>query len=238
MLGWMDSQLSFAGWATLGAKGRRVNWYGARMLAVVLAFSASAPAQNLDELFRAVQEPRPETAARLLSERPDLARSQDARGHTALLRTAYMKRTDMANLLVSRGADINLGTTRGTRPLHAAAFAGADEIVTLLLSNGAELDALDGAQRTPLHLAAWRGHPKVVALLLARSPQLNLRDAYGQTPLHMAARAGQAEAVELLLKAGAATDVRDLNGQTAADLSRQGKHGDWERVQRLLGAPR
>jgi ankyrin repeat protein len=214
-----------------------VNWFRRHTLvavSTVLALSCSAPAQNVEELFQSVQERRPDEVRQLLNGKPELSREQDRRGHTALLRAAYLKRTDLANLLVARGSDVNLGTNRGTRPLHAAAFAGADEIATLLLSNGADPNPVDGGGRTPLHWAAWRGHAALVEQLLARSPNVNLRDSYGSTPLHLAARAGHAGLVQRLLDSGADPSIKDTRGETARQTSLDGKHGDWQKVQQIL----
>jgi ankyrin repeat protein len=161
----------------------------------LLLTAGSGWSQSLDDLFRAVQESRPEVARKLLSEHPELARSQDRRGHTALLRACYLKRTELARLLLDSGADPNLATGRGTRPLHAAAWAGAQEIAQLLLDKGTDVNAGDGSGRRALHWASWRGYPGLVQLLLERKAVIDEIDVYGQAPIHLAARAGRADIV-------------------------------------------
>ena len=209
---------------------------------IVLALCGPAPAQNLDELFRAVQEPSPTVATQLLDKYPTLVKSQDTRGYTALWKAAYMKRPEMANLLVARGADVNQPTLRGSRPIHAVGHNGCQEILTLLLANGADVQAVDGGGRSALHWAAYGGYLEVtnkvyleiVSQLLAAKAQVDVQDAYGQTPLHMAAGAGKTAGVERLLQAGAKPDIVDAHGRTPLQLCQHSKHGEWEKVQALL----
>ena len=197
---------------------------------MVFALSWAAPAQDLEQLFRAIGDDRPQSVRQLLDQYPTLSKAQDKRGYSALYRAAYMKRPELVRLLIERGADVNLGTARGTRPLHASAENGSLEITNVLLEHGADPLLRDGGGRTPLHWAAHTGNVEMINRLLAAKAPLEATDAYGATPLHMASLAGRAAAVDRLLLGNPPVDRPDNSGRTALFMCLQGHHGEWNKV--------
>ena len=73
---------------------------------------------------------------------------------TLLHCAARNNRTEIVNLLLSKGADVNARDNDNRTPLHWAAYYGNTEIVNLLLSKGADVNARDNENRTALHDAA------------------------------------------------------------------------------------
>lgn len=203
---------------------------------LVLALSWAAPAQDLELLFRAIGDDHPQAVRQLLDQYPTLSKAQDKRGYGALYRAAYMKRPEMVRLLIERGSDVNTGTARGTRPLHASAENGSVEITNLLLDHGADPLLRDGGGRTPLHWAAHTGNVEIINRLLAAKAPLEATDAYGQTPLHMAALAGRSAALDRLLLGNPPVDMPDSSGRTALYMCLQGHHGEWTKVAASLVA--
>ena len=199
-----------------------------------LALSWTAPAQDLEQLFRVIGDNRPQQARQLLDQYPTLSKALDKRGYGALYKAAYMKRPEMVTLLIERGSDVNQGTLRGTRPLHAAAENGSLEITNALLEHSADPLLRDGGGRTPLHWAAHTGNVEIINRLVAAKAPLEALDDYGQTPLHMAALAGRSAAVDRLLLANPPVDTLDGQGQTALYLCLQGHHGEWAKVATAL----
>ena len=65
---------------------------------------------------------------------------------------------DMLELLIERGADVNLAYEDGWTPLHFATVLGEKEIVKLLLGQGAAVDQANSNGDTPLMIAADNGH--------------------------------------------------------------------------------
>eukprot|EP00105_Crassostrea_gigas_P034381 XP_019918529.1 PREDICTED: uncharacterized protein LOC105317689 [Crassostrea gigas] len=94
-------------------------------------------------------------------------------------------------LLVTHGADINLGDTFDGSPLHIASREGNDHIVELLLSKGADINSCDNKYRTPLYKASEGGHESTVQLLLDNGANINSCDGNKETPLHKASEWGR-----------------------------------------------
>ena len=75
------------------------------------------------------------------------------RGETPLLWAARFGQSQVAELLIAEGADVNAKNVVGQTPLHWAAMAGHKEIIELLIAVGAEVNAWGGFGRTPLDVA-------------------------------------------------------------------------------------
>ena len=74
------------------------------------------------------------------------------RGETPLLWAARFGQSQVAELLIAEGADVNAKNVVGQTPLHWAAMAGHKEIIELLIAAGADVNAKD-AGTTPLDVA-------------------------------------------------------------------------------------
>jgi len=60
---------------------------------------------------------------------------------------------EIAELLISKGANVNAECDRGLTPLHEAAYIGSLSVVKLLIEKGADVNALDNQGRTPKDVA-------------------------------------------------------------------------------------
>jgi ankyrin repeat protein len=83
-------------------------------------------------------------------------------GVTPLLMAADKGHKEIAELLISKGADVRRGYVT---PLHRAAYHGHKEIVELLIVAGADVN-VKGSDGTPLDWANRYNHPATAALLL------------------------------------------------------------------------
>jgi uncharacterized protein len=75
--------------------------------------------------------------------------------------------TEVAQLLLDAGADVNAKQPGGFTPLHAAAQVGNEELVALLLERGADPAARLDDGRTPADLAREAGHRDVAERIAA-----------------------------------------------------------------------
>lgn len=170
--------------------------------------------------------------------RPDL---KDGDGLTPLWYAVACRRTDIAALLLAKGANPNGcdDTKRYGPPVCKADAAcamlliryGADvnlcdlagsaaihasdaPCTTVLIQHGARLDVRDKSGQTPLMIAVNNRWSAKVKILVASGAKVSVKDMHGATALHYAAGYGTRQDIDLLIKAGAKLDVLDDGGGT------------------------
>ena len=169
----------------------------------------------------------------LLEIDPALPQSQED-GVTPLLLSIYYGKSDVARLLVERGAPVSFAeacalgdrdrvlrlldedpsalhvrSADGYPPLGLAIFFRHPDIARLLIERGADVHAAaENAQRVaPVHAAAAVCDHATMRLLLERGADPNARQQADFTPMHGAASRGDVQMAELLLEFGATMDV-------------------------------
>ncbi|OQA77288.1 MAG: Ankyrin repeats (3 copies) [bacterium ADurb.Bin243] len=70
-----------------------------------------------------------------------------------LLMAAYYRKADIAELLLAKGADVNIAGDDGKTAVHLAAMDGSKSVIELLIKNKADLNSTDRYGNTPLKLA-------------------------------------------------------------------------------------
>ena len=126
-------------------------------------------------------------------------------GWTPLHLAAFYGRLEVAELLVSHGADVNVMSTNAmaNRPLHAAVAGRHLPVVELLLGHGADASASQHGGWTPLQGAAQHGDLAIVAALLSHGADPAARSDDGRNASDLALAGGHSEVVELLSRARA-----------------------------------
>jgi|WetSurMetagenome_2_1015567.scaffolds.fasta_scaffold142261_1 ankyrin repeat protein len=178
----------------------------------------------------------------LLKTNPDLISNRDQFGRMPLHWAAWDGQQDVAELLLAKGADVNVKDKDNLTPMHAAAAGGHKSVAELLLVHGAEVDAkanrcplvswdavnqsLTIKDATPLHWAAYKAHKDVAELLLTNKADVNGKDSIGDTPLHWAASGGHKGVAELLLDNKASVNAQDKDNSTPLHKAASGGHKD------------
>ena len=92
--------------------------------------------------------------------------SEDGVGLTALQWAAWKNSTDVTELLLSRGADVNKrsGDVHLTA-LHQAALYNSTDVIEVLLKHGASTNITDRYGNTPIDLARHENNEAAVRLL-------------------------------------------------------------------------
>ena len=155
-------------------------------------------------------------------------------GITALQSVAKYNRTDMVEVLLNAGADVNApaGPHEDDRTaLQHATELGNLEMVKLLLSHGADMNApaVSYYGRTALQKATELGSLEMVKLLLSNGAEVNAPAGHkgGITALQGAMREGSLKIVLTLLEAGA--NINDapaaFDGRTALEAA-----AEWGRL--------
>ncbi|MDE0038660.1 MAG: ankyrin repeat domain-containing protein [Gammaproteobacteria bacterium] len=199
---------------------------------------------------------------------PPLATAEFTAGRGIAQAIHHWQSTAVAELLLARGADIDVQTTvhfNGDTPLSWKLRTGDIPGVRFLLERGADptrgpikfmpsavmsdaipllqshgWDINEGAgERTLLHHDANHGHGAKVRILLDHGADPNVRDDVGRTPLHLlAARGVGRDAIRALARAGADLKVRDDAGRTSLDYARRAQRRTAERELAGLGGRR
>eukprot|EP00727_Mastigamoeba_balamuthi_P005715 m51a1_g1763 putative ankyrin repeat-containing protein (789) ;mRNA; r:291588-295876 len=80
--------------------------------------------------------------------------ARNNQGESALHKAVFNPRIRMmlVEMLLERGAMVNVSAQMGGTPLHYAVQLGRNDLVTILITNGADLTATDFKQRTPLQI--------------------------------------------------------------------------------------
>jgi len=81
--------------------------------------------------------------------------------------------TEIVEMLLNRGANINPANQYGITALHNAVRSKTMEIIELLLKKGAYVNARDSYSVTPLQLAVENGSEEIVKLLLKHGAYVN-----------------------------------------------------------------
>jgi ankyrin repeat protein len=134
---------------------------------------------------------------------------------TALYWAVAQGWTDIALLLIERGANVSIMTAERDSPLLAATRFNHTDIAIALIQARARPNSVDRFGDTPLWNAIARGNRAVVRALLRAGADANLaHEDDGRTPLLAAVEAGQRRIVKLLLNAGASPNLADEDGTT------------------------
>ncbi|GIY72668.1 transient receptor potential cation channel subfamily A member 1 homolog [Caerostris darwini] len=144
-----------------------------------------------------------------------------------------------AELLINKGADVNIEGEDGLTPLHFAARYGynkankclseqtiespGDEnetVISVLIEAGAHVNCQDNYGMTPLHYSAIRGNTFATFELL-KSNKINTETADKQemTALHCAANYNSPDVAKILLNANAHPEATDENLSTPLHLA-------------------
>ena len=129
-------------------------------------------------------------------------------GVTALMSAVIMfGRSNVAKLLLERGAHVTGKFVQGVTPLMRAAEAGSSDIVALLIKAGSDVKARSASGETVLQWAVLSGDLKTVRMILdvltRENASINERNEDKKTALSLALDNHHDEIVELLKRAGA-----------------------------------
>ena len=173
-------------------------------------------------------------------------------GDTPLHIAAAAYQRDIAQELVSKGANVSARNRRGAEPLHYASDGipgsvawdpdAQYAVVEFLIRAGADPNSEDKSGVAPLHRAVRTRCTAAVRALLTNGVDAVGRNKSGSTPLHLAvqntgrggsgsaaAREEQAKIIRLLLAHGARLSDEDSTGKSVKDCVKT----DW--IHALIG---
>lgn len=201
------------------------------MLAAPITTAAPGDAEKLiEKVF--IQDL--EGLENLITTGVDVNAQDQSSGSTALMLACSYGFYDMVKLLLSRGADPDIGDSRGITALMAAVRV-SKEMTDMLLEHGADpgIRAQDGVTAFTHSISGVLGGAvttEIPVMLLDRGADVNEAATSGRTvgytPLMMAARNNNLELVRILIDRGADVNLQAADGATALSLAKKENQGD------------
>ena len=150
-------------------------------------FDPNSPSEKgVPALLYALQSEAPKSALLLARHPATQVNAANSAGETALMLAVINHYTDVVQVLIERGADVN---REGWTPLHYAATRGHRDMMRLLLDHDAYIDAEAPNGNTPLMMAARYAQPLAVKLLLEEGADPTLVNQSQESALDMALKA-------------------------------------------------
>jgi len=130
--------------------------------------------------------------------------------------------TDFVEMIIKRGADVNMTSATGVNPLIVAVKCGYIDLVKILIDNGANVNVHEHFyfKGTPLHMAARIGRADIVKMLLNSGAEVDALDDWNRTPL-----AGLAEQYLLFGSSKKPLDILKMLIDAGADIEAVGSQG-------------
>ncbi|XP_036293033.2 transient receptor potential cation channel subfamily A member 1 [Pipistrellus kuhlii] len=167
----------------------------------------------------------------------DIVNAVDGNHETPLHRASLFDHYELAEYLISVGADINSTDSEGRSPLLLATASASWNIVNLLLSKGAQVDIKDHLGRNFLHLTVQQPYglrnvqPEFMQMQHIKELVMD-EDNDGCTPLHYACRQGVPVSVNNLL--GFNVSIHSKSKDKQSPLHFAASYGRINTCQRLL----
>jgi len=174
---------------------------------------------NQSSIIQAVESNQLKEVEKALQNGIDV-NTQNGSKQSLLLIATRNKNFDMADLLVSYGADVNLQDAIADSPFLYAGAAGQTAFVKLFLENSARFDVFNRYNGTALIPACERGHIETVKLLAhTKGFPIDHVNRLGWTALMEAVILGNGskkyqEVVQVLADAGCNINIPDKDGVT------------------------
>ena len=121
-------------------------------------------ASSTKSIWSAAADGNRDEVTRLLAGGMSVNAKQAGSGSTPLNTAAVFGQTDIAKLLIGKGADVKIANTDGNTALHIASFFAHTELVELLLEKGASVSIKNRRSETPLDVVSADWSPELEAI--------------------------------------------------------------------------
>jgi ankyrin repeat protein len=195
------------------------------------------------QLQEAASDGRMDDVASLLKRGADINEPDVESGEIPLTLAIYGGHLEVAEFLISSGADVNFLSAQGITPLLAAAYQGENGLALCrrLLEVGAQVNfgPSEGeyAGLTALYVAASKGAEKPFDLFLDAGAKLTARLKGGNTLMYAAAMGGNPKIIRTLGERGIDPNGKDHGGRRPIHIATIADHTKAIRCFIELGVP-
>lgn len=160
---------------------------------------------STDDLFAAIEKNDIQKVSYLIAIGADVNAKDPYASMSPLMMAAYDGYTEIAKLLIEKGAEVNAkgGVEMDMTPLIFSASQDRLDMVRLLIEHGANVNVKTRYGWTPLFFAVSRSKVDIAKLLIERGADANVKLPTGETALAAAEKQGNSDMVKLLRQAGA-----------------------------------
>ena len=165
-------------------------------------------ALGVTPLYYAVMHNYEGIADVLLANGADVNTKNKDKGDFTLLNYALYDYDKKAiDLLITKGANVNVKDDAGYTPLVYAIWENDKDMVELLIGKGADVNTVDNDGYTPYYWAVMDASKELVKLLVAKG-------AIPVYTIHLAARVGDLAKVKRFIEEGTDVNAKDKGGET------------------------
>lgn len=178
---------------------------------------------------------------------PDQPISQST-DQSALMFASYTRKTEIANILIANGADVNYRSSNGSNALISAIKGGSIDIVNILIPKSKDKDAdiagtvnwVNTNGQVLLINLLRRGYKtdelrkEMMQFMLTNGANTNLQDKTGSTALMAAVTTGDLAIVNMFLEHDPDLEVKNTGGYNALMIALVNRKADMAIVNALI----
>jgi uncharacterized protein len=141
--------------------------------------------------------------------------SRNRLGQTPLLFSLLHNNSNMAEIFINAGADLNIPDLNELCSLHyAIQYCTNADIIYQLVEKGVDINHRNKELYTPFHFAVLDKCPEIPFYLIEKGADFRLISSFGENALHLSAISGCDKLFDYLLQQGLDYNLKDIDGNT------------------------
>ena len=136
---------------------------------------------------------------------------QNSNGLTALMLATIEGHTEIVDILIEAGADLNIQEEHGDTALMKAIYKKNIDIAEMLIDSGADLNIQNVYRDAPLIYAIKTENTDIAKLLIDAKADLNIQDFFGNSALIKAIQKENIIIAQMLIENGACMWMQKIN---------------------------